>query len=155
MDQDSVTCEIQIAAPPERVFRALTSKDDVKIWSNQTGPMKLTAWEMDARLGGTWKYNVVDTSGTGLRGVTEFRHWGEIIEFDPPRVLAYTWITNFHIDPGMKTVVRWELSANAGGTLVRVTHSGLAPDQEMRKDYGSGWPGLLQEVKQYLEKRGE
>jgi uncharacterized protein YndB with AHSA1/START domain len=151
-NEDSVVSEIHIAAAPERVFRAITSDEEVKLWMNQVGPMKLRAWEMDAKVGGSWRYDVVDSSGKGLRGVTEFRHWGEIIEYDPPRTLAYTWITNFHIDPKMKTLVRWELVPKSGGTLVRVTHTGLSPDPEMRKDYGSGWPGLLQEIKNYLER---
>ena len=150
-DQDSVVSEIRIAAPPERVFRAISDRDQVRRWSNKTGPMKLTSWEMDARLGGLWHYDVDDTSGKGMRGITTFKHWGEVIEYDPPRTLAYTWITNFHTDPRMKTVVRWELIPDQGGTLVRVTHSGLAPDPEIRKDYGSGWPGILQEIKQFTE----
>jgi len=76
---------------------------------------------------------------------------GEIIEVESPWILAYTWITNCHLDPNMKTVVRWELKPERGGTLVRVTHSGLGPDLEIRKDYGSGWPGVLQEIKKYIE----
>jgi hypothetical protein len=48
--------------------------------------------------------------------------------------------------------VRWELAESKGGTLVRDTHSGLAELPVSRKDYSGGWPGVLREVKKFVER---
>jgi uncharacterized protein YndB with AHSA1/START domain len=48
------------------------------------------------------------------------------MEYDRPRVLVYSWIANWHERPAQRRVVRWELAARRGGTLLRVTHRGLA-----------------------------
>ena len=48
-------------------------------------------------------------------------------------------------------MVRWELTPMASGTRVTVTHSGLAEDPEARKDYGGGWSGVIEKLKQFVE----
>jgi len=50
---------------------------------------------------------------------------GEILELDPPHILTYTWIANWHDDVTCRTLVRWELTPKLGGTHVKVKHSGL------------------------------
>jgi uncharacterized protein YndB with AHSA1/START domain len=67
-------------------------------------------------------------------------------------VLAYTWIANWHNNKSRKTIVRWELSAKDSGTLVKVTHRGLAQEEVARKDYQGGWPGVMEQLKKYVEK---
>jgi uncharacterized protein YndB with AHSA1/START domain len=83
--------------------------------------------------------------------VDEFEGHGEVLEIDPPRLLVYTWIANWHADPKCKTVVRWELTPSKGGTLVKVTHSGLAEEDVACKDYSSGWPGVVELLKKFAE----
>jgi len=51
------------------------------------------------------------------------------------------------VDKSTPTVVRWELAAKDGGTLVTVTHSGLAQEEVARKDYAGGWPGVMEQLK--------
>ena len=152
-DLDAVVCEILVAAPPERVFRALTDSTQLMRWWGQAGECKATLWEMDARPGGKWRFEASDPNGKiVVNGVSEFKAEGEITEFDPPRRLAYTWKANWHDRPGQPTLVRWELTASQGGTLVQVTHSGLADLAVARKDYSGGWPGVLNYLKNFLEK---
>ncbi len=149
-DQDSVVTEIQIAAPPARIFQALTDAAQLKQWfTDPSCPIHL--WEMDARPGGRYRYNT--EAGTAVvNNVREFECHGEILEFDPPRLLAYTWFGNWHDDTSRRTVVRWDLTPQAGGTLVKVTHSGLANLPIARKDYSSGWVGVLDMLKKFTEK---
>jgi uncharacterized protein YndB with AHSA1/START domain len=149
-DQDAVVGEIQIAAPPARVFEALTDAAQLKQWfTDPSCPIHL--WEMDARLGGRYRYNT--EAGTAVvNNVREFECHGEIVEFDPPRLLVYTWFGNWHDDTSRRTVVRWELTPQAGGTHVKVTHSGLASLPIARKDYSSGWVGVLDMLKKFTEK---
>ncbi|HXZ33764.1 MAG TPA: SRPBCC domain-containing protein [Terriglobales bacterium] len=152
-DQDSIVCEIDIAAPPERVFKALTDPAEARQWGNSPN-FEFKIWEMDARRGGKWRFLCRETSGkANAYGVQELDHWGEIIEIDPPRLLVYTWITNFHDDPKRKTIVRWDLTPIPTGTRLKVTHSGLAQEPKARKDYAQGWPGFLEAVRNHAEKQ--
>ncbi len=147
---DRIVAEIRIAAPPERVFKALTDQGELALWfTNPECPVKV--WEMDARLGGRYRY--ATKKGTVVvNGVSEFECHGEILEFDPPRLLTYSWIANWHNAKSPRTVVRWELAPYAAGTHLKVTHSGLDQDDVARKDYGSGWPGVLEMLKNFTEK---
>lgn len=147
---DAVVNEITIAAPPERVFKALTNPQELKLWF--TGPeCPAKVWEFDARPGGCYRYET-EKGAVAVNNVSEFKCHGEILELDPPRLLVYTWIANWHSDKTRRTVVRWELSPAGPGTRVKVTHSGLAEEHIARKDYSGGWPGVLEQLKKFAEK---
>lgn len=149
-DLDAIVSEIQIAAPAERVFQALTDEVQLCRWfSSPECPAKY--WRMDARLGGRYGY-ATDRGSFEVNNVREFECHGEIVEYDSPRVLAYTWIANWHDDKASRTVVRWELTPRSGGTHVKVTHSGLAQLPVARKDYSGGWPGVVEMLKKFVEK---
>ncbi len=151
--QDSIVTEIEVAAPPERVFTALTDPKQLMRWWGEEGPCKAKLWEMDARVGGRWRFETADPAGKiVLNGISDFKANGEILECDPPRVLAYTWIANWHNQPGRATLVRWELTPVGKGTRVKVTHSGLAKEPLARKDYSGGWPGVVEYLKNFVEK---
>jgi uncharacterized protein YndB with AHSA1/START domain len=152
-DQDAVVSEIEIAAPADRVFQALTKSDELSIWfTNESCPVKF--WQMDARLGG--KYHYATQKGTVVvNGISEFECFGEILEYDPPRLLVYSWIANWHDDTTRRTIVRWELTPTKAGTRVRVKHSGLAQEEAARKDYSRGWPGVLDMLKKFVEPLGK
>src|SRR5512147_725578 len=120
-DNDAIVTEIHIAAPPERVFQALHDRAQVMQW--WTGECGIENFDMDPRRGGRWVYDTKQTN-TNINGVTKFHCEGEVLEYDPPRILAYTWIANWHELKSRRTLVRWELTPQSGGTLVKVTHSG-------------------------------
>lgn len=148
-DQDAIVTEIEIAAPPERVFQALTDPAQLICWWSDD-ICKTSAWEMDARRNGKWRFEASDPSGKiVVNGISNFKAYGEITEFDPPRVLAYTWLGNWHDHPERPSTARWELSPTRTGTRVKVTHSGLADQPIARKDYAGGWPGLLELLRKY------
>jgi len=149
-DQDTIVAEVQIAAPPERVFHAISDARALERWFGGGPDCPVKSWKMEPRLGGCYSY----TSEKGsivLSGISELECHGEILEFDPPRVLAYTWIANWHDDAASRTVVRWELSPRQGGTHVKVFHSGLAALPIARKDYSGGWPGVVEQLKKFAE----
>jgi uncharacterized protein YndB with AHSA1/START domain len=147
---DAVVTEIQIAAPPERVFQALTDERELIRWFNDPScPVKF--WQMDARPGGHYSY--ASEKGTVVvNGVNDFECHGEILEFDPPRLQVYTWYGNWHVNKSLRTVVRWELTPDAAGTRVKVTHSGLTQEDAARKDYSIGWAGVLDTLKKFTER---
>jgi len=145
-DQDAIVCEIEIAAPPERVFQALTDPRQVRaVWVRDTH--EITVWEMELRVGGVWR-STVRVKATGREHV----HHGEVVEIKPPYVLAHTWFANFHDQPSRQTLVRYELTPTSAGTKLKVTHSGLAPEPKAREAYRGGWPSVLQAIKNFVEK---
>jgi len=149
-NQDAIIAEIQVSAPPERVFKAISDAGELPRWFSGGPDCPVKFWKMDARVGGKYSY-ATEKGSLVINGVSEFECHGEIVECDPPRVLAYTWIGNWHDDPKSRTLVRWELAPSPGGTHVKVTHSGLASLPVVRKDYSGGWPGVVEQLKKFVE----
>ena len=148
-DQDAVVSEIQIAAPPERVFEALIDPKQVLQWWTSDA-CQIDSFAMEPKRGGRWRYDSKQST-LNVSGVSKFHCEGEVLEYDPPRLLAYSWIANWHADKSRRTVVRWELAPKSGGTQVKVTHSGLAQEPTARKDYSGGWPGVVENLKKFVE----
>jgi uncharacterized protein YndB with AHSA1/START domain len=156
-DQDVVLAEIHIAAPPERVFQAITDPRQMPQWWGQQGMYRITEWTADLVPGGKWS-----SVGVGADG-KQFRVDGEYLEIDPPRLLVQTWIGSW--SPLLKTVVRWDLEPQsvhglhpggprkAGtGTLVRIHHSGFAGNAAAAADHGKGWQRVLGWMQLFVEK---
>jgi uncharacterized protein YndB with AHSA1/START domain len=144
-DPDEIVSEIQIAAPPERVFQALIDPSQVVRWWGQTGVYRCTEFQSDLRPGGKWRNAGLDSEGR------LFEIAGEYLEIDPPRLLVQSWVATWTGD--VKTTVRWELEPANQGTLVRIRHSGLAAHPEIAKGY-KGWPRMLGWLQALME-RGE
>lgn len=142
---DEIVTEIQIAAPPERVFQALVDPAQVVQWWGQAGIYRCTKFENELRVGGTWRSIGVDGNGR------PFEIAGEYLEIDRPKLVASTWVATWTGDA--KTRVRWELEQSGNGTLVRICHSGFAAHPELTQAY-RGWPRMLGWLQALLE-RGE
>src|SRR4029077_13061541 len=78
-----ILASVEIAAPPERVFRALTTKEIVDWWW-RPGVFDTKEWSGDVRVGGRWR---ASDHAHGQPYVLE----GEFLEVDPPRKLVHTW----------------------------------------------------------------
>ena len=157
---ESVVVEIEIAAPPGRVFMALTDPKQLFAWWGKEPSNELLAFEMDARPGGRWSFRGRPAPGADhgevgeqlkRNGAREFEAHGEILEYVPPRLLVWSWIANWHEHPTHPTTVRWELTQTRTGTRVRIAHSGLAHEPISRKDYKGGWVGMLRLLQQFLQ----
>ena len=76
----------------------------------------------------------------------EEHDWGEVLEWDPPRRLAYRW----HLRQDREDATRVEISfaPAAEGTAVTIVHSGWerlgARAAELRERNIRGWSGLLE-----------
>jgi uncharacterized protein YndB with AHSA1/START domain len=143
-DQNAVLAEIFIAAPPARVFQAISDPAQLPKWWGQDGLYHVTKSTMDVRPGGKWR-----SDGVGADGKT-FYVEGEYLEVDPPRLLVHTWIGSY--TGPTKTVVRWELEPHTvhglhpsgpkksgTGTMVRVRHEGFAGNADLAASHGDGW----------------
>jgi uncharacterized protein YndB with AHSA1/START domain len=156
-DNDSVVAEVFIAAPPARVFQAITDPTQTSKWWGQKGLYRITEAYSDVRPGGRWK-----SSGIGDDG-TKFSVEGEYLEVDPPRLLVHTWNPSY--SELHNTVVRWELTPRdlhglhasgphrAGtGTQVTIRHSGFAGNLEQAQRHGQGWVRVLSWLQAFVEK---
>jgi len=156
-DQSTVVGEIFIAAPPARVFQAITDPTQMPLWWGQHGVYRLTECKADVRPGGKWS-----SVGMGADG-KPFRVEGEYLEIDPPHLLVHTWISSWAAQ--LKTVVRWELEPQsvhglhpngprkAGtGTLVKIRHEGFAGDAAAANGHSEGWKRVLGWLHSYAEK---
>src|SRR5579883_1714613 len=91
-NQDALVSEIHIAAPPERVFQAIIDEKKVMQW--WTGDeCRIKSFSLEPRKGGRWTYDS-KSSRLKVNGGSQFHCEGEVLEYDPPRVLSYTWIAN-------------------------------------------------------------
>lgn len=97
--------------PPQRVWKALTDPADLRQWF-------LTEAEVEHRVGG--KVDLV-TSTSRVHGT------GRVLAWDPPQLYEYEWnvAPTSLLPDGERTVVRWELAATAGGTMLSLTHRNL------------------------------
>jgi uncharacterized protein YndB with AHSA1/START domain len=156
-DQNTVTAEIFIAAPLERVYQALTDPAQTPRWWGQEGLYRVTESTADFRVGGKWL-----SKGVGADGTT-FSVEGEYLEIDPPRLIVHTWVSSYA--PGLTTVVHWQLEPaavhglhpsgpkKAGmGTLVKVRQKGFAGFPQQAISHGEGWKRVLGWLLSYVEK---
>jgi uncharacterized protein YndB with AHSA1/START domain len=117
--------ETQIAAPPATVFAFLTDPEKILSWMGTEAKTELHA-------GGLYLVNV---NGRNARGA--FR------EVVPVHRLAYSfgWDGSEEVPPG-SSLVEIDLIDRDGGTLLRMTHSGL-PSAAQCEGHNKGWAHYL------------
>ena len=123
--------EIHINAAPDKVWAVMASVEGIKKW---LGPATY-----EPRKGSKIDFNVTHEGG-------KYYMFGEVMTFDPPRELAFTWTeqpVGGEAWPAA-TLVTIQLTPEAGGTRVSLIHSGfenlpadIAEDQF--KSYERGW----------------
>jgi uncharacterized protein YndB with AHSA1/START domain len=120
--------ETQIAAPPATVFAFLTDPEKIIRWmGSEVGS--------EAHPGGLYLVKNIGSSARTARGT--FR------EVVPVHRLAYSfgWEGRDDVPPG-SSLVEIDLIDRDGGTLLRMTHSGL-PNEEMCVSHNEGWAHYL------------
>jgi uncharacterized protein YndB with AHSA1/START domain len=120
--------ETQIAAPPATVFAFLTDPDKILRWMGSEA-------ETETHPGGLYLIKNIGSGDRTARGT--FR------EVVPVHRLAYSfgWEGRDDVPPG-SSLVEIDLIDNEGGTLLRMTHSGL-PNEEMCASHSEGWAHYL------------
>lgn len=140
----SIREQIEIAAPLERVFQALTDPAQLLGWWGDRRSFRSTHWEIDPRVGGKWLSRWEGPDGA------RFALGGEVLEIEPPRVLAYTWWDERY--PGLpQTTVRYELTPTPMGTLVTMTHEGFDDVRADFNDYNGGWSTVMRSLRAHAE----
>lgn len=143
-EKGTVNVTADIAAPPEKVFRALTDPVELAKWWGAEGVYRTERWEVDLRPGGKWVSHIASPEGAPKmtdRDEPQQEVRGEYITIDPPRLLEYTWSPSW--DNFAVTKVRCEITPTATGSRLTIVHSGFEGKAKMATDHGEGWVRVL------------
>lgn len=145
MTGDVILGQIEIGAPPERVFLALTDPSQLQQWWAADEGYQTRNWHLDHRAGGEWRADWVHSvSGHTLHS------GGKILVFDPPRAFAYTM--SIAMEPDLpETQVFFSLAPTERGTRLCQRHEGFAGHPAAAKDHNEGWTIVLSWLRDYAE----
>ncbi len=139
--QDRIEREVLVPAEIERVWRALTSPEELAQWFGDGA-------ELDLRVGGAAKFSWSEYGES----------WEAVVQVvDPPNRFAYRWAvtSDTRVEDSPSTVVEFTLSTVDGGTMVRVVETGFAslPDEIYKRSLDentSGWKAEVEDLVNYL-----
>lgn len=137
-----ITVQYKINAPAEKVWKALTDKEEMKSWY-------FDIQDFEPEVGKI--FNFYEPGGEN-----KYHHQGEILEIVPNQKLKYSWAYPDFSD--QKTTVTWELEAEDAGTLVKLTHEDIDHFKDLgegfsRENFIGGWNSIVgQSLKEHLEK---
>jgi len=140
-----ILARVEIAAPPERVFRALTTEELTRWWGADE-LYRTTGFVIDLKPGGRWR-----SDGTGATG-NPFHVEGEVVEVDPPNKLVQTWQPSWA--PGPATTITYTLDAIEGGTRITLRHTGFTSAQSC-EGHADGWTRVLGWLGAHLQPAAE
>jgi uncharacterized protein YndB with AHSA1/START domain/ketosteroid isomerase-like protein len=146
-DQPSLRLERFYPVAPQKVWRAWTDPQALKRWFGPGEADKVTAVELDLRVGG--RYRIVFGGDDGRAHEVQ----GVYREVMPHRRLAFTW-TWPRTTPERESLVTLELNAVPGGTELVLRHEQFF-DEQARDGHGRGWTHSLVNLERALQEDGE
>ncbi len=129
-----ILASVEINAPPERVFAALSSREIAEWWGSPE-TYRVTRWTGDVRPGGTWKSEGVSADGKA------FSVSGEFLEVRAPHLLVHTW--RYDWGTNAPTTVRYRIEPTPTGSRVTVRHEGFKGNTSDCDAHASGWERVL------------
>lgn len=140
-----IIATVEVPAPPERVFRALTTSE-VERWWGHPGFYRQEEWKADLRLCGEWSVTVRFADGSTNGGA------GEFAEIDPPHKLVMTRKFEKHPLLGTReTTITYRLEPVANGTRVTVRDEGFIGRSEAAYGNAEHWERVLGWLQSYLQ----
>jgi uncharacterized protein YndB with AHSA1/START domain len=136
----SLTSSITIDAPIEDVWRAVTTPALIKQWF--FGVDTETDWNVGSPLVHRGEY-----------GGKPYEDRGEILQFDPPKLLVHThWsdLSGKPDSPEHYQEVSWALAQRDGATELTITERNL-PSEEGKALSEESWRAVLDNLKNVLE----
>lgn len=136
-----ITVQYKFNAPVEKIWKALTDKNEMKSWY-------FTIRDFELELGKEFDFYESCDGG-------KYLHRGRILEIVPYRKLKHSWAYPELSDA--VTTVTWELQPEEDGTLVTLTHENIEGFDVLgetfsRASFTEGWKSIIgQSLKEYLE----
>ena len=146
---DRIEKSIDIAAPVERVWRALTDHEEFGAWFR-------------VKLDGPFVVGETSLGRITSPGYEHVKWEAQVVAMDAPRLFAFTWHP-YAVEPGRDysdeppTRVEFRLEQAGGGTRLTVTESGFDAipagrrDEALRMNEG-GWEEQVRNVKAHAER---
>ncbi len=141
-NMEKVIVQSFLNASPERIWRALTNKDEMKNWYFDIPDFKLELHH---------QFNFYEPGNE-----KKYHHLCEITEIISERKLQHTWAYP-DFSPN-KTLVTWEIIAFENGCNLQLSHSGLEKfahlgEEFSLKNFEEGWEiNINQSLKDFVEK---
>lgn len=141
METTPFTIERTFQAPVEKVWKAITDKDQMREWYFDLAEFKPEVGFEFQFYGGSEE--------------EQYMHKCRIIAAEVNKKLAYSWVYENY--PGY-SVVTFELFPEGDKTRVKLTHEGLESFPQDKKDFAkssfsAGWTDIIgNSLKNYLEK---
>jgi uncharacterized protein YndB with AHSA1/START domain len=126
---------IHIGVPVQRVWDEITKTGRIQ------RALYNTVLESDLTPGSRLRYYSPDKKRVFIVG--------EVVEVVPPRKFSHTYMFTTSVEP--PTLVTWELTDEAGGCRVTVTHSGWTAAHKAPEKVSAGWTEILGLLKAELE----
>ena len=141
MNNEPFVIERTYNAPIEKVWKALTDKQQMKQWYFDIAEFK-------PEVGFEFTF-------TGGSEEKKYTHLCEVLEVIPNKKLSYSWR---YKDYEGNSVVMFELFDEGGKTRLKLTHAGLETFPKNNKDFGKesfaqGWKHIIgTSLKNFAEK---
>jgi len=135
----SVEIKRFVKAPRDRVYAAWTDPAQLKKWF---GPENVQTREIvaEARVGGTFRWDLIDSDGDELTMRGEFRE----LKSNEKVVVTWQWQDDEDWENHI-SIVTVDLKDAAGGTELRLTHEQL-PNEDSRDGHNRGWNSALDKL---------
>jgi uncharacterized protein YndB with AHSA1/START domain len=134
---------------PEFVYVTYIETTPDKLWHALTDGDFTARYWFGIRLRSDWK---VGSSFEMVHGDGTVSDAGKIVEVDPPRRLAYTFVNlsdTYRND--LPALATFELEPHGKLVKLTLTHEGFAPNGKMLPAISRGWPAILSSLKSLLE----
>lgn len=134
---------------PEFVYVTYIETTAEQLWQALTEGDFTERYWFGIRLRSDWK---VGSSFEMVHGDGTVSDAGKVVEYDPPRRLAYTFVNlsdEYRNDrPALAT---FELEPYGKLVKLTLTHAGFAEGSKMLPAISKGWPAILSSLKSMLE----
>ncbi|WP_375573161.1 SRPBCC family protein [Ahrensia marina] len=147
--EDQITRTIELKAPIERVWKALTDHDEFGSWFRLS-------------LHGPFKVGELTLGVTEYPGHEGLPFWARVVAMDEPRLFSFIWPMDESIRPDdpeldhKTTRVEFTLEPTASGTKLTVRETGFESLPENRRlqafrDNQGGWDQQTANIKKFVE----
>ena len=143
MKNEPFEIERTLNAPVERVWKAITDKDQMKQWY-----FNLAEFKPEVGFEFTFEGGAEDKT---------YVHLCKILAVEPNKKLQHTWTYDGYDG---YSVVTWELTSEGNSTHIKLTHEGIesfpANDPNFaRESFAKGWTYIVgTSLKEFVEKEG-
>jgi uncharacterized protein YndB with AHSA1/START domain len=135
MTEPDRVLQVEVTATPEAAWAALTDPATVRRYYFETTPR--TTWEVGAPI------DFVDDDGeTQLTGV--------VLEFEPPRRLAHTFIATWYGERDDQGSLHWEIEPTDAGARITLVHRGARAATREGSETLDGSRHLIEAVRDLL-----